>query len=265
MWFVWEEDPKVLRNLTLLIKQGVNVKLGKEEEDIEGEDKEGGDKKGEERLMSKERKDKMKKLLNKRLMSKERKDELKKLKKNLYLNYLKAKYRLTQAAYNRDKPIAQRRNLSYRHLANHIRSVTKKKESFSFRNFSIAKDFIRNDGIHREGVTSGKGATTKMHFESQRHVEAQEVFERLETVPLGIVLEDRPEIHKVRMEIYKVPGNRDERCDEHALLAVAKGRTPDGVDFIVVQNSWGMEYGNNGYCRIFLPDTRDYDIFWPEW
>ncbi|KAF8048114.1 hypothetical protein N665_2673s0005 [Sinapis alba] len=124
--------------------------------------------------------------------------------------------RLTQAGYNKDKPIAQRRDLSYQHLANHIKSVTGKKESFSFRNFSIAKDFIRENGLHRD-------------------------------------------------EIYNVPGNRDERCEEHALLAVAKGRTLDGVDFIVVQNSWGMEYGNNGYCRIFLPNTRDYDIFWPEW
>ncbi|KAF8112200.1 hypothetical protein N665_0066s0073 [Sinapis alba] len=124
--------------------------------------------------------------------------------------------RLTQAAYNKDKPMAQRRNLSYQHLANHIKSKTGKKKSFSFRNFSIAKDFIRDDGIHRD-------------------------------------------------EIYNVPGKRDDQCEEHALLAVAKGRTQDGIDFIVVQNSWGTKYGNNGYFRIFLPDGRDYDIFWPEW
>lgn len=59
--------------------------------------------------------------------------------------------------------------------------------------------------------------------------------------------------------------NRDELCEEHDLLSVAKGRTPGGVDFIVVKNSWGKEYGNNGYYRISLPDTRDYDIFWPMW
>lgn len=38
-----------------------------------------------------------------------------------------------------------------------------------------------------------------MHFYSQRHVEAGEVFEKLETVPLGIILEDRKELHKVGM------------------------------------------------------------------
>ncbi|RID43375.1 hypothetical protein BRARA_I00238 [Brassica rapa] len=88
--------------------------------------------------------------------------------------------RLTQAAYNKDRPIAQRRNLSYRHLANHIRSVTGKKESFSFRNLSIPKNFIRDNGLHKDGI-------------------------------------------------YEVPGDRDERFQEHALLAVAKGRTPDGT------------------------------------
>ncbi|KAL0887054.1 hypothetical protein Bca101_011037 [Brassica carinata] len=164
--------------------------------------------------------------------------------------------RLTQAAYNKDKPIAQRRNLPYRHLANHIKSVTGKKESFSFRNFSIAKDFIRDDGIHREGGYIWKRRDNQNALLLTAHVEAGEVFEKLETVPLRIILEDRKELHEVGMEIYKVPGKRDERCEDHALLAVAKGRTQDGVDFIVVQNSWGMEYGNNGYCRIFLPDTR---------
>lgn len=63
--------------------------------------------------------------------------------------------------------------------------------------------------------------------------------------------------------MYNVSGNRDELCEEHDLLPVAKCRTPCGVDFIVVQNSWGHEYGNNGYCRISLPYNRDYDIFWP--
>lgn len=58
--------------------------------------------------------------------------------------------RLTQAAYNKDKPTAQRRNLSYRHLANHIKSDIGKKESFPFRNFSIQKDFTRDNGLRRD-------------------------------------------------------------------------------------------------------------------
>ncbi|KAH0908363.1 hypothetical protein HID58_031684 [Brassica napus] len=67
------------------------------------------------------------------------------------------------------------------------------------------------------------------------------------------------------MEIYNVSDNRDELCEEHHLLSVAKGGTPGGVDFIVVKNSWGIEYDNNIYYMISLPDTRDYDIFWPIW
>ncbi|KAH0908364.1 hypothetical protein HID58_031685 [Brassica napus] len=43
----------------------------------------------------------------------------------------------TQAAYNKDRPIAQRQR--YR-----------KKKSFSFKNFSIPKTFIRDNGLHRD-------------------------------------------------------------------------------------------------------------------
>lgn len=58
--------------------------------------------------------------------------------------------RLTQASYNKGRPISQHRNLSYLHLANHIRSITRKKESFSFRNMNIPINFIRGEGLHRD-------------------------------------------------------------------------------------------------------------------
>lgn len=38
-----------------------------------------------------------------------------------------------------------------------------------------------------------------MDFYSERHVEARIVLAKLETAPLGIILEDRPELHLVGM------------------------------------------------------------------
>lgn len=61
------------------------------------------------------------------------------------------------------------------------------------------------------------------------------------------------------------PGKRSKLLGEHALLVVGRGRTPDRIDFLVAQNSWGTGYANSGYCRISLPETRGFDIFWPSW
>lgn len=62
-----------------------------------------------------------------------------------------------------------------------------------------------------------------------------------------------------------MPAIGDEQLEEHALLVVAKGITRDGFPFLVTQNSWGMDYGNGGYCRISLPDDGRFSIFWPLW
>ncbi|WZZ39976.1 hypothetical protein YC2023_036235 [Brassica napus] len=53
---------------------------------------------------------------------------------------------LLQASYNKDKPIAQHRDLSYLVLANHIQSQTQAK-GFSFRNLNIPINYIRNIGL----------------------------------------------------------------------------------------------------------------------
>lgn len=58
-----------------------------------------------------------------------------------------------------------------------------------------------------------------------------------------------------------VPSNK---TDEHSLLVVGRGITKDGVEFLVVQNSWGITFGNNGYTRLFLPDDGEFKIYWPE-
>ena len=56
----------------------------------------------------------------------------------------------------------------------------------------------------------------------------------------------------------------DNVTPEHGLLVLARGITDDGVEFVVAQNSWGTTtFGNQGYCRLFLPADGSFKIFWP--
>ncbi|CAL9233118.1 unnamed protein product, partial [Arabidopsis halleri] len=58
---------------------------------------------------------------------------------------------LLQVSYNKDKPIAAHRKLSYQDLAHYIKGKTKKKE-FSFRNPNIPINYIRSTGLHKDGI-----------------------------------------------------------------------------------------------------------------
>merc|ERR550539_803657 len=45
----------------------------------------------------------------------------------------------------------------------------------------------------------------------------------------------------------------DEACGtklDHAVAAVGYGTTEDGIDYFLVRNSWGSEWGEDGYVRI---------------
>ncbi|KAL0844430.1 hypothetical protein Bca101_017676 [Brassica carinata] len=54
--------------------------------------------------------------------------------------------------------------------------------------------------------------------------------------------------------IYHVSLALDDKTQEHALHVLTRGVTDDGVDFVVVHNSWGVTFDmNKGYCRFFLP------------
>lgn len=50
-----------------------------------------------------------------------------------------------------------------------------------------------------------------------------------------------------------MPGGRNDDLGEQEME----------LNFSFAQNSWGVEYGNKGYCRISLPEDRGFDIFWP--
>ncbi|CAN8238697.1 unnamed protein product [Cochlearia groenlandica] len=170
--------------------------------------------------------------------------------------------RLLEISYNKDRPIAQRRELSYLDLANHIQSVTKKKE-FSFRNLNLPMRYISAIGLHKDGKTSGKGVKTKGEFDERQNASKQFVLNMSDATPLGIIINNTLLFRNIGMGIHHVPAVPYEKGEEHALLVVARGITNDGVDFFVVQNSWGTSFGNGGYCRLYLPENGMFKIFWP--
>ncbi|CAF1700312.1 hypothetical protein HID58_052037 [Brassica napus] len=131
---------------------------------------------------------------------------------------------LLQASYNKDKPIAQHRDLSYLVLANHIQSQTQAK-GFSFRNLNIPINYIRNIGL-RGKRARGHGGTTTGHFEQRQDASRTFVYDTLERTPLGIVINNFPVFEDVGMGIYHVPLALDNVTPEHALLVLARSKRP---------------------------------------
>ncbi|VVB07131.1 unnamed protein product [Arabis nemorensis] len=83
--------------------------------------------------------------------------------------------------YNKDRPKAERRELSARDLAEYIKSRTKK-EKFSFRNLNIPINYIRHTRLRRDANAT-----------------KQVVFDTLKLTPLGIVVEALKELELVGM------------------------------------------------------------------
>ncbi|CAA7047010.1 unnamed protein product [Microthlaspi erraticum] len=111
---------------------------------------------------------------------------------------------LLQISYNKDKTVAQRRDLSYLDLAHHIKSQTKKK-NFSFRNLNIPINYIREVGLYKDEKITGPGVKTKGNFDHRQEASKKFVYETLETTPLGIVIDNSPEFECIEMGIHHVP------------------------------------------------------------
>lgn len=47
---------------------------------------------------------------------------------------------------------------------------------------------------------------------------------------------------------------REAKCERHALIIVAYGSMKDGKLFFVLQNSWGVTWGVNGYGRVVIDE-----------
>ncbi|XP_010424632.1 PREDICTED: uncharacterized protein LOC104709768 [Camelina sativa] len=174
--------------------------------------------------------------------------------------------RLLQASYNKDRPLAEHRILSYRDLAEYIKGKNQN-DKYAFRNLNIPIKYIRDVGLHRDNKISGpgvKGVKTKGDFEFKLDATKDFIYDKFATFPLGIVVEALPKLFTIKMgDIYHVPANASGIMEEHAFLVLAEGVTRSGLQFLVVQNSWGTSFANNGYFRITLPDDGKFKIFWP--
>lgn len=49
----------------------------------------------------------------------------------------------------------------------------------------------------------------------------------------------------------------------HALMILGRGRTVEGQDFFIAQNSWEKTWGVNGYGRLIIDDGMSCMAFWP--
>jgi len=56
------------------------------------------------------------------------------------------------------------------------------------------------------------------------------------------------------MQLYQKGIDNPSSCDpdelNHAVLIVGFGSTPDGTDYWIIKNSWGTNWGEDGYYRI---------------
>ena len=55
----------------------------------------------------------------------------------------------------------------------------------------------------------------------------------------------------------------DEICGNainHAALVVGYGQTSTGLDYFIVKNSWGTDWGEAGYVRIGTKSSNNYGV-----
>lgn len=63
-------------------------------------------------------------------------------------------------------------------------------------------------------------------------------------------------IHRHGSTNYGVPPHKNRDLGTHCMVIVGWGRIASGILYWVVRNSWGVRWGNNGYCRIAATDPN---------
>jgi len=131
---------------------------------------------------------------------------------------------------------------------------------------STAFEFIMKvGGIESEEFypyTSGSGDSFKCHMNKKRFVanisswvqvsqnkdEAKIAEYVQKNGPITIAINANP------MQLYQKGIDNPSSCDpdelNHAVLIVGFGSTPDGTDYWIIKNSWGTNWGEDGYYRI---------------
>ncbi|KAJ4893013.1 Cysteine proteinases superfamily protein [Raphanus sativus] len=111
-------------------------------------------------------------------------------------------------------------------------------------------------------VNPEKTKTVSWNFDSEEAADMNFISARLETSPVGIIIDVDNEFYALTNGFYRIrniPGA--ER--RHALIVMARGLTEDGQHFLIVQNSWKKSWGVNGYGRLILADDMTCLAFYP--
>lgn len=167
-------------------------------------------------------------------------------------------------------------------LEAHMALYGNKKELFSqqnlidcagkFNNFgcdgglpSQALEYIRfNGGLDTLNSYPYRGVDGKCHFNRASvgvRVKAVhnisegdevELFDALATVgPISIAYDCSDAFMSYSEGVFSDPNcSKDSQHVNHAVLAVGYGTTRDGIDYYIVKNSWGADWGEKGFFRI---------------
>ncbi|KAL0817675.1 hypothetical protein Bca101_074119 [Brassica carinata] len=101
-----------------------------------------------------------------------------------------------------------------------------------------------------------KTKTVSWNFGSKEAASMNFISAQLETSPVGIIIDVDDEFRALKNGLYRIR-NVVGSENRHALIVMARGRTEDGQDFLIVQNSWKKSWGVNGSddmrCLAFYP------------
>ncbi|CAH8259561.1 unnamed protein product [Arabidopsis lyrata] len=128
---------------------------------------------------------------------------------------------------------------------------------------------IELEGIKKVPTTShanrDKIKTIKWVIDTNEAADRNFIQTKLEISPVGIIIDIDDEFSALREGFYKVRDvpRTGKTVSRHALMILGRGRTVEGQDFFIVQNSWEKTWGVNGYGRLIIDDGMSCMAFWP--
>ncbi|CAH8358690.1 unnamed protein product [Eruca vesicaria subsp. sativa] len=128
-----------------------------------------------------------------------------------------------------------------------------KNKSLAVSSLKRAIDYILKVGIERDyGTERNK---IKAIFLTKPNATSEDILGLL--VPhglIGISVDVDDNFRGLKNEIYILHEPREGK-KRHALIIIGYGRTKDNRLFFIVQNTWGTDWGINGYGRIIIEKT----------
>ncbi|CAN8317517.1 unnamed protein product [Cochlearia groenlandica] len=183
--------------------------------------------------------------------------------------------RLLQAVYNMNlRDSKSFLEFMHKDLVHHLKKaeLDKKVPSFSLSNIKKALSHIESEGIltvkaSGHNTPGGPGRHEKWSFYLIENATPEFIKEKLDVTPVAISFHSSDnEFASLGNEIYLVRNLEVEgqkKLDSHMVLVVAYGYTAAGRIFFLLQNSWGLKWGVNGYGRIFIDQNSAVTVIFP--